>query len=277
MPVNLTGAPIKALTSTYWLARKFGLLETYWGQSIFAASYFVYKRYLEDPFCHLIRRHPELFVGGNVLDIGANIGYTALLFSHAIDPGCRVYAFEPEEFNYKLLERTAGSRRAQGRIVPIRGAVGDRDGITELWQNEHHHADHRIMTDEFRASAIESRSIAVPMVKIDTFVQKQDCDFPVRFIKVDVQGYEFPVCKGMEQTLRNNPRALVALEYMPEAMHQLGFQAIELITWLCERGYRAYSIDKDGSLGADADKRLPERGYVDLLFSREDVQASSRR
>ena len=74
MAVNLTGAPIKALTNVYWLARKSRLLETQLGQKIFAASYFAYKRYLEDPYYHLVRRHPELFLGGNILDIGANIG-----------------------------------------------------------------------------------------------------------------------------------------------------------------------------------------------------------
>ena len=269
MPVNLTGAPIKALTNAYWLARKSRLLETRWGQSVFSASYFAYKRYLEDPYYHLVRRHPQLLLGGNVLDIGANIGYTALVFSRAIQPDSKVYAFEPEKFNYALLERLSGSQRAQGRIVPILSAVGDRDGTIELWENEHHHADHRIMTDQFRATAIASRSIVVPILKIDTFFEKQNVGFPVRFIKVDVQGYELPVCKGMERTLRDNPRAILAMEYMPEAMRALGFQPEELLLWLRERSYRACSVEKDGTLRME--DLSQEKGYVDLLFSHEEL------
>jgi hypothetical protein len=41
---------------------------------------------------------------------------------------------------------------------------------------------------------------------------------PVRFIKIDVQGYEPAVCQGMEGTLTANPDCVVSLEYMPEAL-----------------------------------------------------------
>jgi FkbM family methyltransferase len=150
MPVNLSGTSIKTLTNIYWLARKSRVLDTGLGRRAFAASYFLYKRYLEDPFHDLVQRHGGLFRGGNILDIGANIGYTATVFSRAVDPEYKVYAFEPEHFNYDLLERSVRARKTLRRIVPIRSAVGDRDGTIELWENEHHHADHRILTDQFR-------------------------------------------------------------------------------------------------------------------------------
>src|ERR1700686_3345134 len=107
MPVSLTGTPIKTLTNVYWLARKSRLLDTAWGRRVFASAYFFYKRHLEDPYYELFKRHPELFRGGNILDAGANIGYTAAVCSRAIDPEYKVYAFEPERFNYALLEHSA--------------------------------------------------------------------------------------------------------------------------------------------------------------------------
>src|ERR1035438_5265855 len=73
-----------------------------WAQNSFLALYFLYKRHLEDPFARLLRGYPSLLRGGSVLDVGANIGYTALLFSKAIDSGFRVYAFEPEERNLRI-------------------------------------------------------------------------------------------------------------------------------------------------------------------------------
>ena len=134
------------------------LLNTVWGQHAFATSYFLYTRYIEDPIHDLVQRHAELFRGGNILDIGANIGYTAMVFSRAIDPEYKVYAFEPEQFNYTLLQRSARARRARDRIVPILSAVGDRDGAIELWENEHHHGGHRILTEQFRHTAAPSGS-----------------------------------------------------------------------------------------------------------------------
>jgi FkbM family methyltransferase len=273
MPVNLTGTPINTLTNVYWLARKSRLLDTVWGQRVFAASYFLYKRYIEDPYHELVERHAELFRGGNILDVGANIGYTALVFSRAVDPEYKVYAFEPERFNYALLEQSARARRACERIVPILSAVGDRDGAIELWENEHHHGDHRILTEQFRETAAPSGSVATPLLKIDTFVEKQRGEFPIRFIKVDVQGYELPVCKGMERTLTGNPRAILALEYMPDAMRELGFNPEDLLTWLRQRDYLAYTVEKRGRIRPGIADLSGGQGYIDLLFSRERLSA----
>lgn len=258
------------LTQVYAIVRRSGFLGTSVGQSIFTNSYFAYKKYLEDPFRALTLRHPEFFAGGNLLDVGANIGYTALLFSRAIDASSKVYAFEPEAFNYSLLERVARSAPARGRVVPVRSAVGNQDGSIELWENDHHHADHRILTDPFRNRDRSAHSVQVPILKLDTFVEK--AGIRVKFIKVDVQGYEFPVCQGMERTLARNPDAILALEYMPHAMSDLGFQPEAMLQWLQERGYVAHTLDRSGELrfGIPA---LTGNGYTDLVFARRRLTA----
>ncbi len=269
--MKLTETSIRALTNFYWLARKSRLLDTDWGQRAFSASYFLYKRYLEDPYHDLVERHPELFRGGHILDIGANVGYTATVFSRVVGPEYKVFAFEPEQFNYEMLERSARARKTIKRIVPIKSAVGDRDGTIELWENEHHHGDHRILTDQFRQIAPSSGAVETPIMRVDTFVAKQSVEFPVRFIKVDVQGYELPVCKGMERTLTVNPRGILALEYMPGAMRELGFQPEELINWLQQRNYKVYTIEKHGRLRPGVGDISNGHSYCDLLFSRENL------
>jgi FkbM family methyltransferase len=260
-----------ALTGIYSLVRRSGFLSTSPGRWLFSRAYFVYKRYLEDPFHGLISQRPELFHGGHVLDIGANIGYTSLLFSRAAGESYRVYSFEPEPFNFRLLRQIASERRARGRISAFQSAVGDRDGTIELWLNENHHADHRVMTGPLRESKTGSASVQVPILKIDSFVEKQERPFPVRFIKIDVQGYETAVCQGMEQTLSNNPDAVVALEYSPESMTDLGFQPEALLDWFGANGYICYSLDKNGTLSEGTSDALQKGGYGDLVFSRTEL------
>jgi FkbM family methyltransferase len=260
-----------ALTGIYSLVRRSGFLSTSPGQWLFSRAYFVYKRYLEDPFHGLISQRPELFQGGHILDIGANIGYTSLLFSRALGEGFRVYSFEPEPFNFRLLNQIAVARRARGRITPLQSAVGDRDGTIDLWLNENHHADHRVMTGPLRESKIGSASVQVPILKIDTFVEKQASPFPVRFIKIDVQGYETAVCQGMEQTLSNNPGAVVALEYSPDSMIDLGFRPEDLLDWFRAKGYISYSLHKNGALSQGTSAAPQKGGYGDLVFSRTEL------
>jgi FkbM family methyltransferase len=256
----------RLLTSGYWILNRSGLLGTALGQNIFRSAYFLYKRYIEDDLQALLRAHAGLLAGGNVLDVGANVGYTAALFARAIDAGRFVYAFEPEPRNFRMLERLAASPDFRDSIIPIQSAVGAEDGMVELWRNERHHADHRILTNVFRPSGSETDVVKVPLVSIDSFVARNPG--PISFVKIDVQGYEFPVCKGMDKTIEENPEITVVLEYMPEAMRELGFEPADLIRWLDGRGFRTYYIQPKGRLAAVLPSHVEKSGYVDLMFSR---------
>ena len=266
--MSIANGQLALLTGAYSRARKSGLLDTTAGRWLFTSSYNLYKRYLEDPFHALAHSHPELFRGGHVLDIGANIGYTATVFARAIDPPYRVYAFEPEEFNFSLLQHSIRSQALAGRIIPVQSAVGSEDGSVELLLNEHHHADHRVLTGQFRESRNTSSAVSVPVTTIDTFVRENGPLHPIAFIKVDVQGYEFPVCLGMEQALAKNPSTVIVLEYTPSAMAELGFEPEEMLRWFQRRKYRIYSLPRNGRLAPGIDPVLDRTGYLDLLFSK---------
>jgi FkbM family methyltransferase len=257
----------RAVTGLYSLSRRSGLLETGFGRKLFTASYFLYKRYLEDPFAALARHRPGLFRGGDILDIGANIGYTASLFAQAADADGTVYAFEPEPFNFRLLQSTVRDRRLQRRVVPIQSAVGERSGEIDLWINDHHHADHRIATDNLRASYKGAEYVTIPITSVDEFVSDSLAGRPICLIKIDVQGYELAVCRGMAATIAQQRRATVAIEYMPSAMKELGYDPSAMLGWFNERDFRMYSLGKNGDLVEGLSDELAAKGYVDLIFS----------
>jgi FkbM family methyltransferase len=265
--MSITNKQAQVLTGAYSLIRQTGLLNTGFGRKLFASAYFQYKRHFEDPFWALTRRFPELFQGGHILDVGANIGYTAQVFARAIQPGYKVYAFEPEPFNFKLLETLILSNGLSGQVVPIHAAVGEAEGEVELWLNERHHADHRVATPRFLTDKSNLSMISVPLISIDGFVRSQSIT-GISFIKIDVQGYELPVCLGMKETLLANDNAVVALEYSPEAMQELGFSGDNLIEWFERQGYQTYSITKKGLLERGLGGELARQGYIDVFFSR---------
>lgn len=269
--VAISSTQAKLLTSAYTSVRRSGLLDHSLGQKVFTSAYFLYKKWLEDPFASLAKRRPELFKGGHILDIGANIGYTAAVFARAIDPGCVVYAFEPEPFNFRLLERSIRSRHFNSRVVPVHSAVGQEVGRIDLWLNLRHHADHRIATGEVKSAAPTNEVISVPITSVDAFVAGQIPEARVAFIKVDVQGYETPVCLGMDRTLRSNNGAVIALEYAPDALRQLGFSGPALLQWFEDRGYRAYSLHKNGDIEPGLGSGLARGGYTDLLFAKREL------
>jgi FkbM family methyltransferase len=257
--------PIAPLMSAYRTARRSGFLNTGFGRKLFLSSYFAYKRYLEDPHAALIGKRPELFHGGDIIDVGANIGYCSVLFAKAASAGANVYAFEPEPFNFELLQQAIRAHRVDGIVVPSCTAVGASDGSLKLWLNENHHADHRIVTGTFAEAAdTQDVSIDVPVIAIDSLFDAKT----VKFIKVDVQGYELAVCRGMEKTLAGNPDCALSLEYMPDALLDLGFSPSELPAWFKDRGFRCYVLSDAGDLKEGAPGELGAGGWTNLIFSR---------
>ena len=197
-----------------------------------------------------MRFHPALISGGNVLDIGANIGYTAAVLARAAEPGRKVYAFEPEPFNFEILQQTAAQPEFESKIVPLQYAVGAENDTIDLWINLRHHADHRIATQKFRSEHPESRAISTTLVSIDSFLQNRPGK--ISFIKIDVQGYELAVCQGMHETLQQNPDVSVVLEFTPSMMIELGFDPSKLIDFMVERDFKIYVVHPRGKLYARA-------------------------
>ena len=233
----MTGLLLRA----YALAERSGALRVPALEWAFARSYFAYKRLIEDVFARLVRQRPELFRGGHILDVGANIGYTARVFARAVEPPYRVYAFEPDAVNYRRLTRFA----KDDRIVPVHSAVGDHDGTIELWHNDAHPGDHRVAVGEVRAFV--GAKNRVPITTIDSFVHT--LDHPIRFVKIDVQGYEPAVLRGMRGLLHSD--VIVALELAPAHIRALGFDPDEVFALLA-----GFDIERLGD---------ESRGYVDLL------------
>src|SRR5713101_6763174 len=122
-------ALVDPLISLYaWLNRR-QVFELPIIHSLSVRSYFFYKRHFEDPFARLTSARPELFTRGHLLDVGANVGYTAVVFASAIKPGNKVFAFEPEIENFNRLRENLGRFGVADRVVTNAVAVGAQDGM----------------------------------------------------------------------------------------------------------------------------------------------------
>jgi FkbM family methyltransferase len=264
------------LLALYGLANRTGLLQMPLSRRLFLRAYFLYKKHVEDPFAALIKSRPELFVGGHLLDIGANVGYTATLFSKAANRDFKVFAFEPDAANFALLKQVIANERQPTQIVPILAAVGSTDGTVELWHNQGHHGDHRIFTNTFKESGAEARQVSsVPLISVDSFVKAEGIEASIKFVKVDVQGYELPVCQGMANTLQRNKDLVLALEYSPDAMRELGFEPDKLIEFFREQNFFIYVIENNGRIQplnqAAIETALQDRDYANLLISANNI------
>lgn len=262
-------------TRAYNLARGAKIFELPGARRAFLFSYFLYKRWYEDPFWSLVKRSPELFSSGDILDIGANIGYTARVFAAARRPPAKIYAFEPDLASFATLREIIRRENLKDAVEIFNMAVGSTEGSLEFWHNEEHSADHRIVTEQFKALRAASEKITtVTVTTVDHFVAKRNLR-NISFTKIDVQGYELAVCEGMRQTLGKFPGMCVALEYAPEAMRELGFEPSALLGFFRSQGYQLHILTRAATRLALDDQAIEvaakRTGYVDLLCSRKSL------
>jgi FkbM family methyltransferase len=265
---------MRVLLGCYASVKRAGVLELPAAKRAFLESYFLYKRYLEDPFFKFARRYPELFAEGAVLDVGANCGYTAMVFAQT--KASKVYAFEPDAENVAMLQKILASRNLLSRVEVVASAVGAEDGFVDLWRNEGHHADHRIATSAFKGSGdnTPAQTVQVPLVSLDSFVSKK-VSSDISFVKIDVQGFELPVCHGMNGILTRFPNITCALEYCPAQIEELGFSPHDILDFFQMRGFKLFILERNGTTSPLAEDTLSSaverRGYADLLATRRDL------
>ena len=155
--------------------------------------------------------------GRAFLDIGANIGTTSLvLLNRGFAYG---HAFEPEPFNYRLLQANLALNALLDRCQTERVALSDTEGTALLEIDRANLGDHRIgkqAAQEVTRLAGEDKggTQPVPVRPLSSFVREGAVNVDdLALIWVDVQGHEAAVFAGGAKVFdRQIP---VFVEYWP--------------------------------------------------------------
>lgn len=154
----------------------------------------------------LVRR--LLRPGDAVWDVGANIGYYALLAAACVGPEGRVVAFEPfPAAGARLQENVRLNGFAQVRCV--QAAVTDTDGRATLF----HDGAHPDGVASLLRTGQGLREVQCATVSLDRFRQDSG-ERPPLLVKVDVEGAEMAVLAGAAGLLSGTeaPMLLVEME-----------------------------------------------------------------
>jgi FkbM family methyltransferase len=144
---------------------------------------------------------------GNIFyDVGANLGFFTVLAARLVGAGGRVYAFEPVPENAAAVRHNV---RLNGftQVTVLQKAVADTAGHGELRQA--YHAGGSALSTVAPPPDVKG-IIPVVVVTIDGLVAAGTCA-PPSLVKIDVEGAELPVLKGMIETMREH-RPLILFE-----------------------------------------------------------------
>ncbi len=165
--------------------------------------------------------------GTTLVDVGANIGWFSVIGSRLVGPSGKVLAFEPDPDNMRLLRANIRRNRAHNvRVLPA--ALSDKRSIALLSQSSENRGDHRLSCPSHG-----ERRICVKTTTAD--IELAQHAGQVGVIKLDTQGSEAKILRGMQETLSSNPNIRVVLEFWPYGLATCGQSAAELVELLATR------------------------------------------
>ena len=180
----------------------------------------------------------KIKVGNIVVDVGANIGLHTLNMAKIVGNTGQVFAFEPDPSNFEILEKNVKINNYQNIILEQK-AVGDKNGRTTLYQSDHP-GMHRIFPQTKQAKG----QVQVELTSLDKYFIDSNLADKINFIKIDVEGLEFSVLKGMKNILKNNKKIKILFEFAPKNTMEAGFTPIELLNYLTSHDFKLYCIDE---------------------------------
>ena len=199
----------------------------------------------------------EVNSGDVVIDVGANIGYYTLIFAKLVGEKGKIFAFEPDPTNFQLLKKNVEINGFHNVILEQK-ALSDNSGKMMLSLNNENTAGHHL---DFK-NQNTTNSTEVDVLSLDEYFLNKNID--INFIKMDVEGAESNVIKGMTNILKNSKDLKMIVEYNPNAINQLGLNPENYLNLLSINGFSFYDIDETTKIMKKTQKNELLKKYSDL-------------
>ena len=165
-----------------------------------------------------------------VFDVGCNVGCRTKLF---LNLGAKVVGFEPQE---NLCNHLEGHLKRNKRFTLERTALGSKVGVSKIKISDAHVLSS--MSDRWIEATKKSgrfeqynwnQSQEVPVTTLDEHIKKHGIP---KFLKIDVEGYEFDVLQGL-----TCPLNFVSIEFTAEDIENT-IKCLDYLTSLGKCSYR---------------------------------------
>jgi FkbM family methyltransferase len=235
MPGKLFNSPSQRLLVTLhrFLSSRLNLHGGLIGKA-YRRIYFAYKnitdRQIIAAACKLVK------TGTWVVDVGANIGFFSMALARR--ENVRLLAFEPDDRNFQNLMSVIADGGLRTQVHPYALALSDKTGSGLLYLSDFSPMDHKLIDSR------SSRNVEIAITRLDDFLaaHPQHVDRPVSLIKIDVQGAELHVLRGMHQTLVRNNYPPILVEYAPDDLRQAGVTPEDFFSAFEALGYRPHAL-----------------------------------
>ncbi len=194
-------------------------------------------------------------------DVGSHFGYFSLLAGHLVGATGRVHAFEPTPSTFEVMRSnlaTIPNSRANNLAVwRVDEALTFNDFGVEF-SAFNSLGESKLTTSE--AARARAKKVSVQARSIDSYVA--ETGVTPDFLKIDTEGAEFEVLRGMERLLTTS-RPSLTLEVGDVGGAAGRRESRRVVDHMLERGYAAYELR-----GHELAEHVPQDtyDYGNILF-----------
>lgn len=173
--------------------------------------------------------------GGVAIDIGANIGLHTLAMALRVGSEGRIFALEPNPRLVASLQKSLRLNRFSDRVSIHAKAATDRSGPGRLFLAGHSPESSLYPVDD-------AREIEIETITIDEVVPAGTA---VDLIKIDVEGAEPVVYRGMRRILDESPDLTIIMEWSRTHFLRSGHDPRRFLDELSADGFQAFRLDAE--------------------------------
>jgi FkbM family methyltransferase len=204
--------------------------------------------------------------GWNCVDIGANCGYYSLLMADSVGSSGQVLSVEPNPILASLIEKSLEVNGFRGFSSISRKAVSDTSNeIVNLTIPDDSWGSASIRGD--LGKWFDSRNEDVVEVETITFDELTLDWSRIDLVKIDAEGVEPEIWRGMKQSLKKNSKIRLIMEFAPYRYEEPKAFLEDIIN----EGFSIAFIDSDSiikDLSIDEYLQANPGSYWDLFLQR---------
>lgn len=214
---------------------------------LYVKFYFIVKHIKERKVKSFLSRY--ITSDSYIVDIGSNVGYFSDFFCQICNKG-KIIGFEP---NRDLIKYLSIIKKSYSNFEFYNIALGNENTVTKFYFSSWLDVDNR--TYSFSES---TGSHKVEMKIFDHFYQYNKLDF----IKIDVQGFELQVLKGMQNSIKKF-KPIIYTEIWPQGLNDSKTKIDDFELFFNKLNYKIYEIKNDVLVEFDWSKVKSTTAYFE--------------
>lgn len=166
----------------------------------------------------------------NVIEVGANVGYYLTQEAEILDSNSYIYAYEPVPDTRHILEKNIRDNNIADMVDLIPFAASSERQRVEMDVNT---ASNWVRVTEEGGKD----TVSIEAWPIDDYIEERGEDpMDINVVRMDVDGYEYEVLKGMEKVIDKSDSLLVFMELHASFLRNRG-ELHSLISYLERKNF----------------------------------------